>query len=120
MADKRLKRPRSRRLTGRRIFAAVFEQGRRASSGPLRLVARPNGLAYSRTALATPRSVGTAVQRNRIKRLLRESLRLLQYDLPGGYDLVIVIRPHAALKLPDYMTLIAAGMKKLHRTFTEP
>jgi len=119
MPDKRFARPPSRRLAGKRAFSAVFEDGLRESRGPLRFVARPNGLDYLRTGLAVPRGVGTAVRRNRIKRLLRESFRLLQHDLPGGYDLVTVVRPHSPLTLADYMKLVTAAMEKLHRKYSE-
>ncbi|HTW93890.1 MAG TPA: ribonuclease P protein component [Tepidisphaeraceae bacterium] len=119
MPDKRLTRPASRRLSGRRTFSAIFERGIKETRGPLRLIAQSNTLGYLRTGLVLPRAVGIAVRRNRIKRLLRESLRLLQYDLPPGYDLVVVVRPHAPLALADYMKLISTGMEKLHRKFQE-
>ena len=35
--------------------------------------------------------------RNRIRRLIRESFRLLQHDLPRGYDFVVTLRPHEPL-----------------------
>lgn len=97
---------RAHRLRGREVFDAAFKQGTRRSRGPLVLHARPNELAYSRLGLAVPRSVGTAARRNRIKRLLRESFRLLQHELPTGLDLVLLVRPHEPLKLADYQQLL--------------
>ena len=50
----------------------------------------------SRLGLAVPRSVGTAVARNRLKRLLREAWRTLLADVPSGHDYVLVARPGLA------------------------
>ena len=89
------------------------------ASGPLAVYGRPNSLPRCRLGLSVGRKVGTAVQRNRIKRLLRESFRLLQHDLPaaadGGYDLIINVRPHEELKLEDYQRLLLELAHKIHK-----
>jgi ribonuclease P protein component len=54
----------------------------------------PNDLSWSRFGYAVPRRTGGAVIRNRIRRRLRELLRIL--PLSEGYDLVISVRPEAA------------------------
>ncbi|MDQ3441525.1 MAG: ribonuclease P protein component, partial [Planctomycetota bacterium] len=76
--------------------------------------ARPNDAGHPRLGISIGRRVGTAPRRNRIKRLLRESLRLMQHDLPRGYDFVIVVRPHEPLMLADYQRLMSAMAVKLH------
>lgn len=53
-----------------------------------------NDLAWSRFAYSTPRRVGNAVTRNRLRRRLREALRSL--PLREGFDVVVVARPEAA------------------------
>ena len=55
-----------------------------------------------------------AVRRNRIKRLLRESFRYLQHDLPTGYDLVIAVRRHDPLGLADYQRALAKAARTIH------
>jgi ribonuclease P protein component len=57
------------------------------------LYVRANGLTVSRAGVTTPRGIGSAVRRNRWRRLLREALRVAQRDVRGGYDLVLVPRP---------------------------
>jgi len=49
-----------------------------------------------RLGLAVPRSVGSAVVRNKVKRLLREAWRELLPGIPAGHDYVLVARPGLA------------------------
>jgi len=72
----------------------VFQQGRHNSGRLLALRSAPNDLALSRFAYAVPKRVGKAVVRNKVRRRLREILRLL--PLREGFDLVISVRPAAA------------------------
>ena len=121
----RLRFTRAQRLSGRRAFAAVFDARVRKNAGPVTVFVRPNGLTHSRLGLSVGRRVGNAVARNRLKRLLREAFRLDQHDLPEGYDLVIVPRPHPTLTLPDYRRLLhtaahAAARQWHKRTPPEP
>jgi len=111
--------PRSRRLGGRLQFAAVFDAKVRESRGPLNVYALPNDLGHARLGISIGRRVGTAPKRNRIKRLLRESFRLMQHEIPGGYDFVIVVRPHETQALADYKRLMSALVVKLHRRWLE-
>jgi len=38
----------------------------------------------------------------------------MQYDLPRGYDWVIVVRPHETLALAEYQRLLMSAAVKLH------
>ena len=48
-----------------------------------------NGLNYSRFGLTTPRKLGKAHDRNRIKRRIKEILRTSQTAIPEGFDFVL-------------------------------
>jgi ribonuclease P protein component len=108
--------PYSKRLRLRHAleFDAVYAGKTRESRGPLTVFAISNTLGHPRLGLSVGRKVGTAPKRNRIKRLLREAFRLLQHDLPVGYDIVINVRPHAMALLADYQRMLSAAMVKLH------
>ena len=107
--------PKSRRLGGRVSFSRVFDHGVRESKGPLAMVSAPNDLGHPRLGISIGRRVGNAVVRNRIKRLLREAFRLMQHDLPHGYDLVLVVRPHEPQMLADYQRLLSLLAIKSHQ-----
>lgn len=106
---------RSRRLTHAREFSAVYNARCRKAAGPLVIHGRPNGLDHPRLGLSVGRRVGTAVKRNRIKRLVREAFRRLQHDFPRGYDVIVVVRPHEVLNLAAYQDLIHKTLRQVHR-----
>jgi ribonuclease P protein component len=87
-------RPRQRLRTGAE-FDAVFKRGARLDGRMFLLVAAPNGRGFDRLGLAVSRRVGGAVERNRARRLLRESFRRVE-RAPAGLDLVVVARPPLA------------------------
>jgi ribonuclease P protein component len=74
-------------------------------------------LPHPRLGMSVNRKVGNAVRRNRIRRLIRESFRLMQHDFPAGYDLVVVVRPHPPLALAEYQRLMSGMMVKLHNVW---
>ena len=111
----RFRLPRSHRLSGAKQFEAVFASRVRKTLGPIAVCGRANGLPHGRLGLSVPRRVGSAVKRNRIKRLLREAYRLDQNELPVGYDWVVVVRPHEALALAEYRHLFMTAAASVHR-----
>jgi ribonuclease P protein component len=84
---------RDKRLLTPRQFKNVFDSPSAKIPGKnILLLARDNDLGHSRLGLVIgKKSVKLSVERNRLKRLLRESFRLNQ-DRLTGWDLVIVAR----------------------------
>jgi ribonuclease P protein component len=82
--------PRAKRLARRRDIDLVYKAGRRYAGRLLRLHVRPNGLPVSRLALSVPARLCNAVERNRWKRLLRESFRLHPDAVGPGLDIIAV------------------------------
>ncbi len=111
--------PRSHRLTGKLQFAAVYDARVITTRGPLVMYSLPNNLGHLRMGISISRRVGTAPKRNRIKRLLREAFRLHRDELVRGYDLVVVVRPHAPMNLGDYQKLYAQLLQKSDTAWTK-
>lgn len=119
----RLTLRRSQRLSKANDFRAILKSKLAKPAGPLVVYARARsgegGQARAhRVGLSVGRRVGNAVARNRIKRLLREAFRHVQHTLPltksGQHlDLVITVRPHDTLDLPDYERLLLQAGAKL-------
>jgi len=81
------------RINDPRDFRRAFERKRSASDAALIVYAVENGRDHPRLGISIGRKkVRRAVERNRIKRLLRESFRLGKGALPAGLDLVVVPR----------------------------
>lgn len=90
--------PRSARLTRPEEFRRVFEQPRRSGERAFTVLARVNpagSAARARLGLAISRKCARrACDRNRLKRLVRESFRAWQARL-SGLDIVVMCRPAA-------------------------
>lgn len=89
---------RRNRLSRSKDFDTVYRRGRSTSSRYLVLhwFTRDDEDGEPRLGLAVPRAVGTAVARNRVKRLLREAWRELLPTVPFGNDYVLAARPGLA------------------------
>jgi ribonuclease P protein component len=81
-----------RSLPGRRDFELVFKEGVSLASQHLVIYARLNQLSVHRLGLSVSRKLGNAVLRNRIKRLLKESMRKVFEEIPLSADFVIIAR----------------------------
>jgi len=92
---------RANRLSRSRDFDAVYRHGRSVSSRFLVLYWFPQEEpAEPRFGFSVPRAVGGAVERNRIKRQLREIWDGRLERVPAGNDYVLIVRPG----LPDAVT----------------
>jgi ribonuclease P protein component len=81
--------PDSLRLKHAAEFRKVYEGGAKRISRFFVLFALRNGLRHSRFGLTTPRKLGKAHDRNRIKRRIREVLRTTLPLIPKGFDFVL-------------------------------
>lgn len=90
------------RLTRSEDFKRVRRSGKSYAHPLVLLIARAADHGQLRVGLAAGRNVGTAVHRNRAKRLLREAIRPLLPSLAPGWDLVLISRPGlSAATLPE-------------------
>jgi ribonuclease P protein component len=103
------------RLSRSAEFERVYRQGRSTANRHLVLYAFPNAaVERPRIGLSVSRKVGGAVQRNKVKRLLREAFSEAEPALVPGHDLVVVARPDS-LELAEREGLagIAAALTDL-------
>ena len=94
-------------------FQEIRRQGRSYANQLLVLCALPNDLPYSRFGFTVNSRIGNAVQRNRIKRRLREIMRLQQDTLQSGWDIVLIARQ--PIRSADYHEMETACARLLRR-----
>ena len=94
----RSRKGRRRRLSRSAEFDRVYREGRSHASRHLVLHSFPRTEDDDgpRLGISVGRKVGGAVERNRMKRLLREVFWSAAADLPAGHDFVLVARPDAS------------------------
>lgn len=90
----RFKFPRASRLTESGEYARVREEGR-SFHGRYMVVGVSRGRKSTRVGLVASRRVGNAVTRNRLRRRLRELVRLTMPGMVEGIWVVVVIRAAA-------------------------
>ena len=102
-------------------FRRVYAIGRRYEGSLMTAFVHPNGLPHHRFGItASRKAIGNAVERNRSKRLLRETFRLNEVPLDGmklRYDWVFnarhsLLRVKVAAALEDFQKIIARVLSR--------
>ncbi|NMB09536.1 MAG: ribonuclease P protein component [Tissierellia bacterium] len=78
------------RLRENRDFKVVYKRGKNYWNRNFNMIVRKNNLPGTRVGFSVTRKYGNAVERNRIKRQLREIVRINFDKLGQGYDIVII------------------------------
>ncbi|MCH8892560.1 MAG: ribonuclease P protein component [Chloroflexi bacterium] len=81
---------RRQRLTGSKRFSQIHEEGSSAANRLLVIKYLANGSDYSRFGFLVSKRIGNAAVRNRVKRRLREAVRL--NPVKAGWDALFIVR----------------------------
>lgn len=87
--------PDPRKLKKRSEFQRAYQDGGKYWNRYFVVYVRPTGFEHSRLGITVSKKVGNSVQRNRVKRLIRESFRHLCPHIQAAYDIVVVGRTTA-------------------------
>ena len=79
-------------IRGKKEFSKLYKKGKSIRDRYVVLIYLENGLPYTRKAFLASKKVGNSVQRNRAKRLMKESFRSLEDLIPEGYDVLLIAR----------------------------
>jgi ribonuclease P protein component len=81
------------RLTKRQYFDKVYRGGKSVANHQFVLYshARPH-MSTFRLGISVSKKLGNAVVRNRIRRMVKEIVRLNAQRIPAGYDLILIAR----------------------------
>jgi ribonuclease P protein component len=96
------------RLTKTEQFSLVYNEGSTLVDRLLVLKARPNQLEFSRYGISVSKRVGKANVRNRVKRVLREVLRLT--PMVPGWDIILIARTPSAVSRYQEMNRAVTGL----------
>ncbi len=86
-----LKFPAEERLKDRACIKSAFKKGVRVGCEGFGLFFLPNGLTHNRFLCTFKRGYGSAVERNRARRLSKEAYRLIKSRLKTGYDFILLV-----------------------------
>lgn len=117
------KLPKKRRIRSNNDFKRIMNRRLCVCANELVIFAANNDLGYSRAGFSVGKRFGNAVQRNRLKRLMREAFRLCE-DRVENYDFIIMLNSKLAKGLKEgdiklEFHRIASSMDKAMRKFND-
>ena len=95
-------------------FRRLYNKGKSAASQYIVVYVRKNNSARNQLGITVSKKIGRAVQRNRVRRRLKEIYRLREADLKPGYDIVIIARSNSRfIKYSELEASVLLLLKKL-------
>ncbi len=94
-------------------FNRVYRQGKRLHGQDFSLIFAANRMEYNRLGISVQKKTGNAVDRNRIKRIIREAFRLHRSSFPERSDIILTVRPGFSLVSPaDVLNSVIGLLQK--------
>lgn len=86
--------PKENRLTHKKDFDKIFKEGKGFFAGSIGIKSAPNDFVYSRFGIIVSNKVSKkAVVRNKLRRQIREIIRLNLKNIKNGMDVAIICNP---------------------------
>ena len=98
------------RLKKQADFQRLFNKGKRAFTPTLSVIYRPSE--KMTMGISVGKKHGKSVQRNRIKRLLREAFRAVQGEMRGTYSLVLIPKVREEYSVENFKQQLKCIIKK--------
>ena len=98
------------RLKKQADFQRLFNKGKRAFTSSLSVIYRPSE--KMTMGISVGKKHGKSVQRNRIKRLLREAFRAVQGEMKGTYSVVLVPKVSEEYSVKNFERQLRCIIKK--------
>lgn len=106
--------PKEKRLTDTRDFKRVYQKGSFFSVGYFSVNYLPNKSSFTRIGIViNKKTAPKAVDRNKLKRQLREVVRNGYEKIPAGLDLVITIKKAGNFKLEEIEKAFNEAVEKI-------
>lgn len=94
-------------------FRTLYYRGKSQIHPGLVTYVRKNRYGTARMGITTGKKIGTAVMRNRCRRVIREAYRALLPEIVGGWDIVFVARTRTGqLKSTELQRIMEKQLKK--------
>ena len=106
--------PKRMRLSSKKEIDHVFNNGSLFSAGLIRVRYSSTAVGYSRFLVSVSRKAGHSPQRNRIKRLIRDAIRLYNPILKSNFDICLFVS-----KAPQTALTFSYVEEKIVKIFTE-
>ena len=98
------------RLKKQADFQRLFNKGKRAFTPTLSVIYRPSE--KMTMGISIGKKHGKSVQRNRIKRLLREAFRAVQEEMKGSYSIVLIPKVREEYSVENFKQQLRCIIKK--------
>ena len=98
------------RLKKQADFQRLFKKGKRAATPGLSVIYRPSEKMVM--GISIGKKHGKSVQRNRIKRLLREAFRAVQGEMKGNYSIVLIPKVREEYSVENFKQQLRCIIKK--------